>query len=78
METNTKLELRFGTENGKSRTLNINQPAQELDPVSVQAAMETIAAQGLFEADGVRLYEEIKGARYVTRAVEEIFETQEA
>lgn len=74
METTTKLELRFGTENGKSRTLNVNQPAQDLEPAFVQAAMEAIVAQGIFEVDGVRLYEDIKGARYVTQVVEEIFD----
>ena len=78
MDINTKLELRFETENGKSRTLNVNQPARELEPSFVQAAMEVIAAQGVFEADGVRLYDSIKGARYVTREVEEIFEASEA
>lgn len=78
MDTSTKLELRYGTENGKTRTLSINQPAKDLEPAFVQSAMEAIAAQGIFESDGVRLYDSIKGARYVTREVEELFEAEEA
>lgn len=78
METTIKLELRFATEEGKARTLSVNQPAMDLEPAVVQAAMETIAAQDLFEQDGVRLYNQVKGARYVTRNVEDVFEVEEA
>lgn len=77
METKTKLELRFGTEEGKSRTLSINQPALNLEPAIVQEAMTVIAAQGIFMQDGVQLYNKVKGARYVTREVEELFELEE-
>ncbi len=78
MDTTVKLELRFGTETGKSRTLSVNQPAKNLEPAVVQSAMEAIASQGIFQTDGERLYDSIKGARYVTREVEEIFDTAQA
>ena len=78
MDTTIKLELQFATEEGKSRTLNVNQPAMDLDPATVEAAMEAIAAQGIFEFEGVQLYNQVKGARYVTRTVDDVFETADA
>ncbi len=77
MDTTVKLELQFATAEGKSRALSINQPAMDLDPVAVQTAMETIAERNIFEQDGISLYNTIKGARYVTRTVEEVFEAEE-
>lgn len=78
MDTTIKLELQFATEEGKSRILNVNQPAMDLDPATVEAAMEAIAAQGIFEYEGVQLYNQVKGARYVTRTVDDVFETEDA
>lgn len=43
MDTTVKLELRFTTEEGKTRTLSVNQPALDLEPAAVQEAMEAIA-----------------------------------
>lgn len=78
MDTAIKLELRFTNEEGKSRTLSVNKPAMDLDPAVVKTAMETIAAQGIFaNADG-QLYHGVKSARYVTRTVADIFETEQA
>lgn len=77
MDTNVKLELQFATEEGKTRSLSINQPALDLDPAAVEGAMNTIIAQGIFEQNGVQLYHRAKGARYVTRTVEPIFEAAE-
>lgn len=78
MDTTIKLELQFATEEGKSRTLSVNQPALNLDQKTVETAMEAIAAQGIFENEGVQLYNQVKGARYVTRTVDDVFETEEA
>lgn len=78
MDTTVKLELRFTTEEGKTRTLSVNQPALDLEPAAVQEAMEAIAAQGIFEQDGIQLYNQVKDARYVTRSVDEVFEVAEA
>lgn len=78
MEETVKLELRFGTSEGKTRTLSVNQPALDLEPGIIQTAMEAIAAQGIFEAEGVNLFQDVKGARYVTRTVEDVYEVAEA
>ena len=78
MDTTIKLELQFATEEGKSRTLSVNQPAMDLDQATVEAAMEAIAAQNLFEYEGIQLYNQVKGARYVTRTVNDVFETEDA
>lgn len=74
MDTTIKLELQFLNDQGKSRTMNINQPALNLDPAVVENAMAAIAGQGIFERDGVKLYDSIKGARYVTRTVDKLFD----
>lgn len=71
-----RLELRFATSEGKSRVLGINQPALDLEPEVVEAAMEEIIAQDMFELEGVKLYTKSIGARYVTRTVEDIFEVE--
>ncbi len=76
MDTTVKLELRFGTSEGKTRTLSINKPALDLEPGAVQSAMEAIAAQGIFENEGVQLYQDVKSARYVTRSVDDVFELE--
>ena len=78
MDTTIKLELQFATEEGKSRTLSVNQPAMDLDQATVEAAMEAIAAQNLFEYEGIQLYNQVKGARQVTRTVNDVFETVDA
>lgn len=78
MDTTIKLELQFATEEGKSRTLTVNQPAMDLDSAAVEAAMTAIAAQGIFEYEGIQLYNQVKGARYVTRSVDPVFEATEA
>lgn len=72
----TKLELRFKTGEGKSRTIGIDQPVMDLDSASIEAAMQTIIDQNMFEKEGVNLFNTIKGARYVTRTVADVFETE--
>lgn len=71
-----KLELRFVTGEGKSRVIGINNPILDLAPEIVGEAMDTIIAQDMFEVEGVKLYTRTKGARYVTRTVEDIFEVE--
>lgn len=71
-----RLELRFATSDERNRTLAINNPILDLEPADVQAAMESITEQGLFELDGEVLYDKVIGARYVTRTVDDIFEVE--
>ncbi len=68
-----RLELQFLTEEGKGSTLAITNPAADLSETSIKSAMETIVDQKLFESNGVQRYNGIRGARYVTREVEEVF-----
>ncbi|WP_256864637.1 DUF2922 domain-containing protein [Marinilactibacillus piezotolerans] len=72
----TKLELRFKTGEGKSKTIGINQPVLDIDQETVEAAMQKIIDQNLFEKEGVNLFASVRGARYVTRTVADVFETE--
>lgn len=68
------LELLFLNEEGKSRKLSIRNPEEGLTEGIIREAMETIINQNMFEQDGVSLYSEVKGARYIARTVTDIFE----
>lgn len=72
----TKLELRFATSEGKNRTISVNHPVLDLEPAVVQSSMETIAEQGMFVKEGAGVYDGIKGARYVTRIVDDLFDVE--
>lgn len=67
-----KLELRFATEDGKNRVISIEQPKLNLDAETVQTVMEEIVAQDMFTVEGDRQFSTIRGARYVTRTVDDI------
>lgn len=68
------LELLFLNEEGKSRKLSIRNPQENLSEEIVREAMDTIIAQDMFENEGISLYSQIKGARYVARTVTDVFE----
>lgn len=68
------LELRFLTSIGKNRTLSVKDPLPDLTTEQTREAMESIVAQNMFNKDGVDLYTAVKGARYIERTVEDIFE----
>lgn len=72
----TKLELRFKTSEGKSKMIGVSQPVLNLDSAVVEAAMKTIVDQNMFKKEEVNLLESIKGARYVTRTVDDLFEIE--
>ncbi|GEL66386.1 DUF2922 domain-containing protein [Marinilactibacillus psychrotolerans] len=72
----TKLELRFKTSEGKSKMIGVSQPILNLDSAVVEAAMKTIVDQNMFKKEDVNLLESIKGARYVTRTVDDLFEIE--
>lgn len=71
-----KLELRFETAQGKNRVISVDQPKANLTEEAVQTAMEQIVGQDMFAIKGDKLYTKIKGARYVTRTVEDIIEAE--
>ncbi|WP_028274321.1 DUF2922 domain-containing protein [Atopococcus tabaci] len=72
----TTLELKFLTSIGKNRTLSVQDPLPDLTEEQTRQAMESIIAQNMFHKDGVNLYAGVKGARYVERKVEDIFEVE--
>jgi len=69
-----RLELRFETEEGRTKVIGVDRPVENLDPSIAQTAMEQIIAQDMFEIEGIRQFAKIKDARYVTRIVEDIIE----
>ncbi|WP_018659120.1 DUF2922 domain-containing protein [Allofustis seminis] len=76
MNETIKLELQFQTAEGKKRTLAINHPLLELEEAQVRAAMDTISNQKVFKKEGDHLYDAIRGARYVKRTVDNIFQLE--
>ena len=76
MNETTKLDLNFLTEEGKKKKITLNSPKAELTEEEVTQAMNAIVDSKLCENGGAINYFEVKGARYVTTAVEDIFEVE--
>lgn len=76
MKETTKLDLNFLNEIGKSKKITLNLPKADLTEEEVKEAMNAIVDSKLCESDGYVHYHEVKGARYVTTAVEDIFEAE--
>lgn len=72
----TTLELKFLSSAGKNRTLSVQNPLPDLTSEEARQAMDTIIAQNMFQKNDVNLYAAVKGARYVERTVEDIFEEE--
>ena len=67
------LQLVFNTENGKSVTLSVDEPREDLTAPEVEAAMQEIIASGVFEVDDYPL-ETIKSARIIERGVTDLID----
>ena len=76
MNETTKLDLNFLNEEGKKKKITLNSPKAELTEEEVTQAMNAIVYSKLCEHGGAINYFEVKGARYVTTAVEDIFEVE--
>ena len=76
MNETTKLDLNFLNEEGKKKKITLNSPKAELTEEEVTQAMNAIVDSKLCENGGAINYYEVKGARYVTTAVEDIFEVE--
>ena len=76
MNETTKLDLNFLSEEGKKKKITLNSPKAELTEEEVTQAMNAIVDSKLCENGGAINYYEVKGARYVTTAVEDIFEVE--
>lgn len=68
-----KLKLTFLNSEGKKHTLTPTVAREDLDEETVRAAMEAIASLDLFAKDGVALFQEVYGAKYVETIETEIF-----
>ncbi len=60
------LELRFASEEGRTVTVRVNDPREDLTTEEVEAAMNTIIARDVFTSTGGALVD-IVGARIVAR-----------
>lgn len=67
MEKN--LELIFKNADGKTCTLTVKEPAENLELTSVKAVQEKIIADNVFGTSGGDL-KEAAGAQYITKSVE--------
>ncbi|QCR32622.1 DUF2922 domain-containing protein [Lysinibacillus sp. SGAir0095] len=65
------LELKFDTSNGKTMTLTVDQPREDLTALEVETVMQTIISANIFHNSGSSLVA-INQARIVERTVSEI------
>lgn len=66
-----KIELFFENEEGKTVKYSLDNPGEDLSPVTVKTVMDTIIAQNIFESTGGELVAK-KSARIVENVIEEI------
>ncbi|KGR90329.1 hypothetical protein CD30_12225 [Ureibacillus massiliensis 4400831 = CIP 108448 = CCUG 49529] len=65
------LEMKFNTENGKTMTISISEPKDDLTPAEVSNVMQTIIDQDVFHYEGFSLIG-INQARVIERNISEI------
>ncbi|NLY78402.1 MAG: DUF2922 domain-containing protein [Lysinibacillus sp.] len=63
--------MKFDTANGKVFTISLNNPKDNLTPLEVSNAMQTIIEQDVFHNEGAAL-ESIKQARIIDKNITEI------
>lgn len=71
--TNTRLEMIFLTEEGKKATVSVQDPKEDLTSQEVETVMDLITSKDVLTVKGKK-FEQIVGARLVTRGVEEILQ----
>ena len=67
-ERRTVLYLDFIDEEGKRKSLSVDQPKEDLSSTEIAEFMDFVIDSSMFEA----LYYKKAGARYVTRSVEKV------
>ncbi|KGR77775.1 DUF2922 domain-containing protein [Ureibacillus manganicus] len=65
------LEMKFNLENGKTLTLSVSEPKENITPAEVVTAMQTIIDQDVFHSEGYAIIG-INQARIVERNVSEL------
>lgn len=68
-----QLQLTFKNEAGKKQSLSLDYANQTLDEASAKTAMAKISALRLFNKDGIGMYDQSVGAKYVERNETTIF-----
>lgn len=68
------LQMEFKSAEGKSRTLRLNNPRENLDRETVETAMEQIIEADAFEKDTYGLYAAKHAARYVETITTPLFD----
>lgn len=76
MNETIKLDLNFLNELGKSKKISLKAPKSDLSEEEVSQAMLDIVDSQLCLNEGAIDYFEVKGAKYVTTTVEDIFEVE--
>lgn len=66
-----RLELLFENEDGKTVTYTLDSPVDPADEEAVNAAMDQVIAQNVFNSSGGNIVAK-KGARFVERTVTDI------
>lgn len=64
------LELIFGNQEGRTVRIMVRDPKDELSSEDIKGAMDAIVVQDVFTSSGGSLVE-TKGARVITRSIEE-------
>ncbi len=72
MNTTVTLELKFGTADGKTRSLSVKNPKSGLTSAELQPAMASIIGLNVFEVKGVNPYATVSSARYVERTITDV------
>ncbi|KAF1293095.1 DUF2922 domain-containing protein [Candidatus Enterococcus leclercqii] len=69
-----KLRMTFLNGEGKKHSLDPIVAATNLEPPTVRTVMEDLRDLELFEKDGIRLYAEVQGAKYIETIETPLFE----
>lgn len=72
METVNRLSMTFYTEANTKKTITITNPKDDLDGEEVQAAMETIVNNNIFEVAGSSL-KSVEGAKLIQTTTTTLF-----
>lgn len=73
METTQELKLTFKTSEGKTKSLSLEKPKDNLEQATVEAAMQKVVEANIFEKAGAKLFNTIVGAEYVKRTITPVF-----
>ncbi len=62
-----KLQLTFNTADGKRRNLALNYIKEDLGADTTKSAMDKIIQSEIFQKEGLKLFAEVVGAKYIDR-----------